>query len=276
MPLEKIALCVNSSAVSGSGQFAQAVRITFREGPLAPYRCVGAASVVAWFLQYSTMTLVFQFCDHGLAAATNTPPVAAKDLAAAAAAGIVESAVSNRAEAQRFFGLDKFAKVEAAGTASALRRAVGPAFVANVSRNSAMCYSAFVATPILYSLLPQETKDRPGSFFYFALGVNMFAGNGLAVTQQCLWGRAAPRALEYHAAAHPPRAISYRDVVAQALQTDGPAAFFTPSKWFARVLMNAPAEGTLAWFYNRVLPLGERTCLDSARAVYERRPAFAR
>ena len=35
------------------------------------------------------------------------------------------------------------------------------------------------------------------------------------------------------------------------------AAFITPSKWISRVLMNAPAQGTLPWFYNEVLPLGE-------------------
>ena len=39
------------------------------------------------------------------------------------------------------------------------------------------------------------------------------------------------------------------------------AAFFTPAKWFSRVLMNAPAQGTLPWFYNQVLPLGESTFL---------------
>lgn len=55
MPLEKIALYMNSSQVSGKGQLQQAVRLTFREGALAPYRVVGSASLVAWFFQYSVM-----------------------------------------------------------------------------------------------------------------------------------------------------------------------------------------------------------------------------
>ncbi len=55
MPLEKIALYMNSSQVSGKGQLQQAVKLTFREGLLAPYRVVGSASVVAWFFQYSVM-----------------------------------------------------------------------------------------------------------------------------------------------------------------------------------------------------------------------------
>jgi len=52
MPLEKIALFSNSSQVSGKGQLGQAVKLTFAEGMLAPFRVVGPASFVAWFLQY--------------------------------------------------------------------------------------------------------------------------------------------------------------------------------------------------------------------------------
>jgi hypothetical protein len=55
MPLEKIALYMNSSQVSGRGQLQQAAKLTFREGLLAPYRVVGSASLVAWFFQYSVM-----------------------------------------------------------------------------------------------------------------------------------------------------------------------------------------------------------------------------
>lgn len=55
MPLEKIALYMNSSQVSGRGQLQQAIKLTFRQGLLAPYRVVGKASVVAWFFQYSVM-----------------------------------------------------------------------------------------------------------------------------------------------------------------------------------------------------------------------------
>ena len=46
------------------------------------------------------------------------------------------------------------------------------------------------------------------------------------------------------------------------------AAFITPPKWFSRVLMNAPAEGTLAWFYNRVLPVFEPSFLRAADGAY--------
>ena len=56
MPLEKIALYANSSAVQGSGQLQQAVRLTFKNGFVAPYRVIGPASIMSWFLQYSTMT----------------------------------------------------------------------------------------------------------------------------------------------------------------------------------------------------------------------------
>ena len=55
MPLEKIALYMNSSQVSGQGQFQQAIRLTFVEGALAPYRVVGPSSLTAWFMQYSVM-----------------------------------------------------------------------------------------------------------------------------------------------------------------------------------------------------------------------------
>jgi hypothetical protein len=55
MPLEKIALFMNSSQVSGKGSFQQAIQLTFAEGPLAPYRVVGPSSLTAWFMQYSVM-----------------------------------------------------------------------------------------------------------------------------------------------------------------------------------------------------------------------------
>ena len=64
MPLERAAMIMNSSQVSGAGQMSQALRIVFGEGPLAPYRTVGTASVVAWFFQYSVMGFVFQLCDR--------------------------------------------------------------------------------------------------------------------------------------------------------------------------------------------------------------------
>lgn len=72
MPLEKLAMIANSSQVSSSqgSLLSQAWRITFKDGPLTPFRTVGRASIVAWFLQYSVMGFVFQGCDrvlsHGL------------------------------------------------------------------------------------------------------------------------------------------------------------------------------------------------------------------
>ena len=38
MPLEKIAIISNSSQVSGSGQLAQAFKITFKDGAMAPFK----------------------------------------------------------------------------------------------------------------------------------------------------------------------------------------------------------------------------------------------
>ena len=50
--------------------------------------------------------------------------------------------------------------------------------------------------------------------------------------------------------------------------TEGPAAFFTPQKWFARVLMNAPIQGTMPFFYNGVLPMGEAPVVNAMAKVY--------
>jgi hypothetical protein len=32
--------------------------------------------------------------------------------------------------------------------------------------------------------------------------------------------------------------------------------------------MNAPAQGTIPWFYNQVLPLGEPAVMSVTRSVY--------
>ena len=91
----------------------------------------------------------------------------------------------------------------------------------------------------------------------------MFLGNVVAVTQQSLWGRSLDRlALESSGA------FSYGAVVREGVAAEGAAAFITPGKWFSRVLMNAPAEGTLAWFYNRVLPVFEPSFLRAADGAY--------
>ena len=53
----------------------------------------------------------------------------------------------------------------------------------------------------------------------------------------------------------------------EGLQKEGVGAFFTPQKWFARVLMNAPAQGLLPWYYNEILPRGERTALSLVKSL---------
>src|SRR5210317_156294 len=75
MPLEKVALYMNSSQVTGKHQFRQSIKLTFQKGMLAPYKVVGPASLVAWFMQYSVMGLAFQFFDHALSKALGVKPV---------------------------------------------------------------------------------------------------------------------------------------------------------------------------------------------------------
>lgn len=273
MPLEKIAMIMNSSQVQGRNQLAQAARICFADGALTPYRTVGRASVVAWFFQYSVMGFVFQACDRTFsrlmgtsmvpygdelydppaerddapterAAAPAAPSVeemkfAAKALIAPAIAGSIESGVCNRAEAQRFWGMSKLESVEQRLKWSSPARACGPGFVPNATRNFVMSSTSFVVTPLLYkNYFPQEKKDTR-SLFWFGLGVNIFFGNVIAITQQSLWGRA----LDYCAVGGG-RPISYPAVISESLAKEGVAAFFTVPKWFARVMMNAPIQVT--------------------------------
>ena len=288
MPLERIALISNSTQISRSSgnPIQQAVRLAFQDGALAPYRVVGRASVVAWFLQYSVMGFVFQSLDVLLSGAIGTARVpygsqimrrpakegdsgylgdvneqlkyVAKTSAVPVCAGIIESVVSNRAEVQRYYGIEAFSKIEKQLGANPAVRACGPAFTANAMRNVVMSSTSFVLTPTLYQLYyPQERKSTT-SLFWFGLGLNIFCGNIVAITQQALWGRALD-----DCAVGGGRAISYGRVVREGLATDGFAAFFTPSKWCTRVLMNAPAQGTIPWFYNEVLPLGEKPFLKA-------------
>ena len=97
----------------------------------------------------------------------------------------------------------------------------------------------------------------------FGLSVNIFFGNVIAITQQSLWGRALDAAAQDGG-----RNINYRHVISQSLKTEGLAAFFTPPKWATRVLMNAPIQGTVPWFYNEVLPLGESAALSVVSNLY--------
>jgi len=126
-----------------------------------------------------------------------------------------------------------------------------------------MCQTSFLLTPLTYRIyFPQEHKNKT-SLFWYGLGLNMFVGNIFAITQQALWGRS----LDYLAQNGK---IHYRSVVQQGLAKDGTSAFFTGPKWFSRVLMNAPAQGTLPWFYNEILPLGEELVLTTLKnAVYD-------
>jgi hypothetical protein len=285
MPLEKIALFMNSSQVQGKGQFAQAVRLTFKEGALAPYRVVGPTSLYAWFLQYSVMGVAFQFFDQSLSRLLDVEavyygsdlmrPAPAQDtsksmdyhLRSATArllspilAACLESTMSNRAEVQRYFGPNQFSHMEKSLYMNTVARTVGPAFRANIMRNVIMCNTSFLLTPITYRLyFPQEQKSKT-SLFWYGLSLNVFVGNVAAITQQALWGRSLDY-LQQHGHIH------YRTIVQQGLCREGTAAFFTLPKWFSRVLMNAPAQGTLPWFYNEVLPLGEDLALQTVKSI---------
>ena len=296
MPFEKIAMIMNSSQVSGSNQLQQASRIVFSGGLLTPYRTVGRASIVAWFFQYSVMGFIFQICDRSLShlmgvrrvvygaelmeppktqamePTTTHPKFSAADEAkffakaglAPALAGGIESLVCNRAEAQRFYGIPKLAAIETQLNWNAVARACGPGFVANASRNFVMSATSFVATPTLYQrYFPQEKKSQ-SSLFWFGLAVNIFGGNVVAITQQALWGRS----LDYGAVGGG-RNISYGAVVREGLKAEGAAAFFTLPKWFSRVMMNAPIQGTVPWFYNEILPFGEPAAMRAASWLYQ-------
>lgn len=287
MPLEKIALYMNSSQVTGSNQFAQSIRLTFQGGALAPYRVVGPASLVAWFMQYSVMGAAFQFFDRVLSKAFDVPPVVygdqlmgpatvsctsmkedaayrikstTKTILAPVLSGCLESMVANRAEVQRYFGPTRFATLESQLKWNPVSRLFAPAFCANAMRNVVMCSTSFIVTPITYKLYYPQEKKSNSSLFYYGMGMN-FAGNSVAITMQALWGRA----LDYSVAEATGRNIRYMDVIRSSLKKEGVAAFFTVPKWFSRILMNAPVQGSLPWFYNNILPLGEDRVLGTVR-----------
>ena len=111
-----------------------------------------------------------------------------------------------------------------------------------------MCQTTFLLTPITYKLyFPQEQKSKT-TLFWYGLSMNIFVGNVFAITQQALWGRTLDYASQHGR-------IVYTNIVRE---------------WFSRVMMNAPAQGVLPWFYNEVLPLGERSVLQAVKyVVYE-------
>lgn len=272
MPLEKFALFLNSSQVSGAGQMGQALRLTFAEGWLAPFRVVGPASLTAWFFQYAAMGLIFESVDIalskslGIERAIRGPELmekpdpagprlsnnelaltVGKALMAPTISGSIESCIANRAEVQRYFGLQKFAELP---KPSAFNKLFGHAFAANAGRNLVMSSTSFVVTPFLYKhYFPQEKKSIT-SLFWFGLGMNIFWGNVIAINLQALWGRSLDQFAR-------DGALSYRKTISEGLRKEGVSAFITPQKWWSRVLMNAPAQGTLPWFYNEILPKGE-------------------
>ena len=264
MPLEKIALFMNSSQVNGSNQFGKAVKLTFEKGMLAPYRVVTSASLAAWFMQYSVMGLAFQAFDHALSKGLGVEPVwygeelmrpcsdepsnrdasyrakvALKIVAAPILAGSLESVVANRAEVERYFGPRKFAAIESKLGWNPVARIFAPSFAANAVRNVIMCNVSFVVTPITYKLwYPQEKKSQ-ASLFYYGMGVN-FLGNAVAITQQALWGRA----LDY-AAIGGRQKINYADVIRSSLKKDGYTAFFSVPKWTSVSVLGCAFSGTL-------------------------------
>jgi hypothetical protein len=243
--------------------------------------------MTAWFFQYSVMGVAFQFFDQTLSQLFGVRPMyygdelmephvpvanepldyqlryGFKTIMSPMLAATLETKVSNRAEVQRYFGPTKYAEMMKGLKMGPLGRAVGPAFLPGCMRNIIMCQTTFLLTPLTYRIyFPQEHKDKT-SFFWYGLGMNMFVGNVFAITQQALWGRS----LDYLAQNGN---IHYRSVIQQGLAKDGAAAFFTVPKWFSRVLMNAPAQGTLPWFYNEVLPMGEEALLRAVKTtVYD-------
>jgi len=87
----------------------------------------------------------------------STTLFAFKALLAPAVAGMIESVVANRAEAQRFFGIAKFKSLEAQLNWSAAGRALGPGFLSNWSRNFIMSGTSFVFTPIMYKVRSNQS-----------------------------------------------------------------------------------------------------------------------
>jgi hypothetical protein len=304
--VQKIALEANSGRVKrilgGESEMRQAVRQVMERGWKDPWKVVTLRSVWAWFIQYGLMGLAFQSLDFGLANLMGVQPqpngrqifeqrmqdedklkpssfqgtlLVMKGIMAPFLAGTVESMVANKAEVTRYLGPAEFKSLESrihpANTSSLvarLYRAAGPAFLPNATRNFIMSGTSFVVTPTLFQLFPEHART-PQNLFLFGLLMNMGPGNGLAITMQSLWGRSLD-AINTTPAQSPlsPVRINYKQVVSSAYQKHGVTAFFTPTRWFTRVLMNSPAQGTVPWFTNFVLPKGEATVLRIVTNVY--------
>ena len=178
--------------------------------------------------------------------------VGLKLMAAPLVASCAESMVSNKAEVTRFYSPEMFTQLQAstATRRNILQRMAGPAFGANVARNCIMSSSSFVCTPYLFMLaMPEEARNNT-NLFWFGMSFNIFAGNVFGVMGQSLWGRSLDQLARQGS-------ISYMQVIKDGWRQEGISAFLTPAKWGSRVLMNAPAQGTIPWFYNSILPLAE-------------------
>lgn len=150
------------------------------------------------------MGFAFQFVDHSLSELMGVKPVcygqelmepptneeqsaeyraksAVKAFISPFLAAALEAKVSNRAEAQRYFGKETFAQLESRLGRNLLARAAGPAFLSSTMRNAIMCQTSFVLTPITYKLyFPQERKTKT-SLFWYGLSLNIFVGNVFAI-----------------------------------------------------------------------------------------------
>ena len=85
MPLERLALIANSSAVDAmpvasskkkapTSDLLRAAQLVVKDGWLAPWRVVSARSCIAWFLQYSIMGAAFQGVDRMLSKTLGVQP----------------------------------------------------------------------------------------------------------------------------------------------------------------------------------------------------------
>ena len=92
-----------------------------------------------------------------------------------------------------------------------------------------MCQTAFILTPITYKLYFPQAQKNTTSFFWFGLGMNMFIGNVVAITQQALWGRS----LDYLSRHN--NDINYENIIKEGLQKEGMSAFFTGPRYSSLV-----------------------------------------
>eukprot|EP00299_Pterocystis_sp_00344_P013150 c6412_g1_i1.p1 GENE.c6412_g1_i1~~c6412_g1_i1.p1 ORF type:complete len:379 (-),score=58.96 c6412_g1_i1:14-1105(-) len=298
MPLEKVALEANSGRVKhipgGPSELSQAIRQVAQRGWADPWKVVTTRSMTAWFVQYGLMGLAFQMLDLGISRALNVPPqifgrrifdkenleamdrsrdsptkqtvlLIFKSITAPFLASVAESMVANKAEVTRYLGPATFKALQARRVdKSILGRiygACGPAFAPNVARNFIMSSTSFVITPNLFARLPEEYRT-PRNLLLFGLALNMGPANGLAITMQSLWGRSLD-----HINQSPTARSSYRQVISTSLEQSGYRAFFTPTKLFTRVLMNTPAQGTIPWFANVLLPKWEGKVVQIAETI---------